>query len=68
MAAILSVLESGRPIGLLVKGYLSKVLPGLNRRTLSEVANPPPLTGSLAEASYLGWPNAYYPCNQSFGP
>jgi hypothetical protein len=39
VAAILSVLESCRPIGLLVKGYLSKVLPELNRRTLSEVAN-----------------------------
>jgi transposase len=39
VAAILSVVESCRRLGMPVKDYLSNVLPGLNRRTLSEVAN-----------------------------
>jgi hypothetical protein len=39
VAAILSVIESCRRLGVPVKDYLAAVLPGLNRRTLSEVAN-----------------------------
>ena len=38
VAAILSVVESCRRIGAPVKAYLAGVLPGLDRRTLSEVA------------------------------
>jgi hypothetical protein len=38
VAAILSVIESCRRIGVPVKDYLSAVLPGLHRRTLSQVA------------------------------
>ena len=39
VAAILSVVESCRRIGAPVKEYLAGVLPGLDRRTLSQVAN-----------------------------
>jgi len=39
VAAILSVVESCRRLHLPVTEYLSGVLPGINRRTLSEVAN-----------------------------
>jgi transposase len=39
VAAILSVVESCRRLDMPVKEYLAAVLPGLNRRTLSEVAN-----------------------------
>src|SRR5580700_8045843 len=39
VAAILSVVESCRRLDVPVKHYLANVLPGLNRRTLSEVAN-----------------------------
>jgi transposase len=39
VAAILSVVESCRRIGAPVKEYLLDVLPGLDRRTLSQVAN-----------------------------
>jgi transposase len=39
VAAILSVVESCRRIGAPVKEYLTDVLPGLDRRTLSQVAN-----------------------------
>lgn len=35
VAAILSVVESCRRLGVPVKEYLAAVLPGLNRRTLS---------------------------------
>jgi transposase len=38
VAAILSVVESCRRIGASLKEYLSDVLPGLDRRTLSQVA------------------------------
>src|SRR5271154_388977 len=38
VAAILSVIESCRRLDVPVKDYLAAVLPGLNRRTLSEVA------------------------------
>ena len=39
VAAILSVVESCRRLNVPVKQYLADVLPGLNGRTLSEVAN-----------------------------
>jgi transposase len=39
VAAILSVVESCRRLGVPVKKYLAAVLPGLNRRTLSQVSN-----------------------------
>ena len=39
VAAILSVVESCRRLGIPLKQYLTAVLPGLNRRTLSQVAN-----------------------------
>jgi transposase len=39
VAAILSVVESCRRLGVPVKPYLTAVLPGLNQRTLSQVAN-----------------------------
>ena len=38
VAAILSVVESCRRIGAPVKEYLGEVLPGLDRRILSQVA------------------------------
>jgi transposase len=39
VAAILSVVESCRRLGVPVKEYLADLLPGLNRRTMSQVAN-----------------------------
>ena len=39
VAAILSVVESCRRLGVPAKDYLAAVLPGLNQRTLSQVAN-----------------------------
>jgi transposase len=47
VAAILSVVESCRRLGVPVQDYLSNILPGLNRRTLSEVANLTPARWSL---------------------
>jgi transposase len=38
VAAILSVVESCRRLGLPLKDYLTDVLPGMNRRKLSEAA------------------------------
>ena len=38
MAAILSVVESCLRIGAPVKEYLTEMLPGLDRRTLAQVA------------------------------
>ncbi len=38
VAAILSVVESCRRLGVPVKEYLADVLPGMNRRKLPEVA------------------------------
>jgi transposase len=38
VAAILSIFESCRRLGLPIRDYLSNVLPGLDRRTLSQVA------------------------------
>jgi transposase len=50
VAAILSVVESCRRLGLPVKEYLAAVLPGLNRRTLSQVANLTPARWSASRA------------------
>ena len=50
VAAILSVVESCRRLGVPVKEYLAAVLPGLNRRTLSEVANLTPARWSASRA------------------
>jgi hypothetical protein len=62
VAAILSVVESCRRLGVPVKEYLAAVLPGLNRRTLPEVANlhPSPLVGIPHLTPHaLGWSDAY---------
>ena len=48
VAAILSVTESCRRLNVPVKDYLAAVLPGLNRRTLSEVAHLAPARWSAA--------------------
>ena len=50
VAAILSVVESCRRIGLSVKDYLFDVLPGLDRRTLSQVADLTPARWSAARS------------------
>jgi transposase len=50
VAAILSVVASCRRLGVSVKGYFTAVLPGLNRRTLSEVAHLTPARWSAARA------------------
>jgi transposase len=48
VAAILSVVESCRRLGVPVKDYFTAVLPGLNRRTLSEVASLTPARWSVS--------------------
>jgi len=48
VAAILSVVESCRRIAAPVKEYLAHVLPGLDRRTLSQVANLTPARWSAS--------------------
>ena len=50
VAAILSIVESCRRLGLPVKEYLAAVLPGLNRRTLSQVANLTPARWAAARS------------------
>ena len=50
VAAILSVVESCRRIGLSVKDYFFDVLPGLDRRTLSQVADLTPARWSAARS------------------
>jgi transposase len=50
VAAILSVVESCRRLGVPVKDYFSAVLPGLNRRTLSEAAHLTPARWSTRRA------------------
>ena len=50
VAAILSVVESCRRLGVPVKDYLTAVLPGLSRRTLSEVAHLTPARWSATRA------------------
>lgn len=48
MAAILSIVESCRRLGVSTKDYLSDVLPGLDYRTMSQVANLTPARWSDA--------------------
>ena len=48
VAAILSVVESCRRLGVPVKDYLAAILPGLNRRALPEVSNLTPARWSAA--------------------
>jgi transposase len=48
VAAILSVVESCRRIGAPVKEYLAGVLPGLDRRTLSQAASLTPARWSAS--------------------
>jgi transposase len=48
VAAILSVVESCRRLGVPVKEYLAALLPGLNRRTLSQVAHLTPARWSAS--------------------
>jgi transposase len=50
VAAILSVVESCRRLGVPVKEYLAAVLPGLNRRTLSKVAHLTPARWSAGRS------------------
>lgn len=50
VAAILSVVESCRRIGAPVREYLAQVLPGMDRRTLSETANFTPARWAAARA------------------
>ncbi len=50
VAAILSVVESCRRLGVPVKDYFTAVLPGLNRRTLSDVAKLTPTRWSTGRA------------------
>jgi transposase len=50
VAAILSIIESCRRLGVPVKEYLNDVLPGLNSRTLSQVANLTPARWSAARS------------------
>jgi len=48
VAAILSVVESCRRLGIPVKDYLADIPPGMNRRTLSEVATLTPARWSAS--------------------
>ena len=48
IAAILSVFESCRRLSVPIRDYLSNVLPGLDRRTLSEVVELTPARWSTA--------------------
>jgi transposase len=50
VAAILSIAESCRRLGLPVKEYLAAVLPGLHGRTLSQVANLTPARWAAARS------------------
>jgi hypothetical protein len=50
VAAVLSVIESCRRLGISARDYLLNVLPGMNRRKLSEVASVTPSRWSLNRA------------------
>src|SRR5260370_14011927 len=67
VAGILSVVESCRRIGAPVKEYLNSVLPGLDRRKLSEVLNLTPARSPLVRSPGLiplGWSYAYGSANR----
>jgi len=53
VAAILSVVESCRRLGVPVKDYLTAVLPGLSRRTLSQVAHLTPARWSASRGASI---------------
>jgi transposase len=50
VAAILSVVESCRRLGVPIKKYLAAILPGLSNRTLSEIAQLTPARWSASQA------------------
>jgi hypothetical protein len=50
VAAILSVVESCRRLDVPAKEYLAAILPGLNRRTLSQLSNLTPARWSAGRA------------------
>jgi hypothetical protein len=50
VAAILSVVESCRRLGISVKDYLAAVLPGLDRRSITEAATLTPSRWAAAKA------------------
>jgi transposase len=54
VAAILSIVESCRRLGLPVKEYLADVLPGLHDRTMSQVASLTPRRWSAARGCHPG--------------
>ena len=58
VAAILSVVESCRRLGVPVKEYLLAVLPGMNQRKVSEVAQLTPARWKPL-APDLGWSDGY---------
>ena len=58
VAAIVSVVESCRRLGLPVTDYLMDVLPGMNRRKLSQVAQLTPARWSAARESYASVPKS----------
>ena len=50
VAAILSIVESCRRLGVPVRAYLLEVLPGMGRRTLSQVASLTPARWAAARS------------------
>ena len=66
VAAIFSVIESCRRLGVPVKDYLLAVLPGMARRNLSEVTPLTPAAGPLLETN-LGWSDGYVGVRPSAG-
>jgi hypothetical protein len=67
VAAILSAVESCRTLQVPVKDYLMAILPGMQQRKLSEVANlTPARLGCVPRLIFnLGWSDAYMPARQS---
>jgi hypothetical protein len=63
VAAILSAVESCRRLGVPVKDYFTAVLPGLNDRTLSEVANLTPARWSTVPPQTV----TLVPCHRQTG-
>ena len=59
VAAILSVVESCRRLGVPVKDYLLAVLPGMARRNLSELDLTSPQPAGPLHETNLGWSDGY---------
>ncbi len=59
VAAILSVVESCRRLGVPVKDYLLAVLPGMNQRKLPEIARLTPARWNAPPAPDLDWSDGY---------